>query len=190
MRRGATRVRFLARWCCCLCGRGGQMHAARGFIIMEVVEAALPVMLFVLPANFRAWPLATAFLCPHPRFIPELSVFVARRAPIARVMIEYIPVKQCVYIAPSFALCGCLPRPFSKRLHDLRVVALSLPAQQPAPPPSPFTILPRTSAPLRRARTARVVRHLAPSARRCVSMPCAWSPFRSPRSSLPRPLPP
>ena len=95
------------------------------------------------------------------------------------------------------------------RLHALRVVALSLPAQQLAPPPSPLTILPRTSTPLRRARTARVPRHhvftrrpLAPQgptqvhlppvyrARRCVCMPCAWSPFRSPRSSLPRLVPP
>jgi hypothetical protein len=77
------------------------------------------------------------------------------------------------------------------RLHALRVVALSLPAQQPAPPPSPITILPRTTVPLRRARTtqARASPH-ASLARRCVSMPCAWSPFRSPRSSLPRPLPP
>jgi hypothetical protein len=67
-----------------------------------------------------------------------------------------------------------------------RLAALLL--QQPAPPPSTLTILPRTSAPLRRERTARM--QLACLARRCVSMPCAWSPFRSPRSSLPRPLPP
>jgi hypothetical protein len=39
------------------------------------------------------------------------------------------------------------------RLHAQRVVALSLPAQQLAPPPFTLTILPRTSAPLRRART-------------------------------------
>jgi hypothetical protein len=50
------------------------------------------------------------------------------------------------------------------RLHALRMVALSLPAQQPAPPPFPLTNLPRTSAPLRRASTARVARHPAPAA--------------------------
>ena len=76
------------------------------------------------------------------------------------------------------------------RLHALRVVALLLRAQQRAPPHSTLTILPRTLVPLRRARTARMARHPAQAARRCVCMPCAWSPFCSPRSSLPRPLPP
>jgi hypothetical protein len=102
-----------------------------------MVEAALAVLLFVLPANFRAWPLATAFLCPH-TYHSHILRFVARRATIAEVVIPgMLPAQQCVYIAPSFALCGFLPRPFQS-----------------------------------------------------VSMPCAWSPFRSPRSSLPRPLPP
>ena len=89
--------------------------------------------------------------------------------------------------------------PFSKCLHALRVVALSLPAQQLALPPSPLTILPRTSAPSRRARTthSRAARPLlrASLARRCVCMPCSSAghfaiSLRGCRPSLEPPSPP
>jgi hypothetical protein len=168
---------------------------------------------FACPARGRPFaPRAAASPAPFP-----LNHSPPHLRAIAQGTYSYIGASSCIS-------CEAV------RLHALRVVALSLPAQQPAPPPSTLTILYRTSAPLRRARstqalaarptthacladskagTARVAHHhvftrcpLAPRehtqphvslvyrARRCVCMPCALSPFRFPRSSLPRSLSP
>ena len=78
------------------------------------------------------------------------------------------------------------------RLHAQRVVAPLLPAQQPIPPPFLLSIPPHISAPSRRASTTQIRAARPPPraslAQRCVSMFCPWSLFRSPRSSVSRPL--
>jgi hypothetical protein len=81
------------------------------------------------------------------------------------------------------------------RLHAQRVDALSLPAQQPAPPRSPLTILPRTSAShhcagqVQTKHWQHVLRRVPVLRGGALAFPACGRPFAPRAGSLPRPLP-